>query len=260
MNTRSRFLILITGHPIPEVQNQHGGFTELYTQGLLRGEATNNIHVDSIDLTVLCNRESLPDPILYQGILMTGSPVMLAEKEPWMALASLYVSEILDKKIPFLGVCLGHQLLGQTLGGKVGPNPQGREIGTVSVQRTGPGDAFLDRMPMAFQAQATHMDVILELPGALEVVGTAPHDPHHMVRAGSLAWGVQFHPEFSADIIAAYLRARRPLLESEQGADAFDRKINKVEPTVAASLIFSWFRDFALDHQLSVSGQQNHDN
>jgi GMP synthase (glutamine-hydrolysing) len=47
------------------------------------------------------------------------------------------------------------------------------------------------------------------VPPRASVIGTTPLDPHHVVRYGSAAWGVQFHPEFDANIVRAYIDASR---------------------------------------------------
>ena len=58
---------------------------------------------------------------------------MVSEREPWSERAAEWLREVAQRGIPLLGICYGHQLLAHALGGRVGANPQGREIGTVEV-------------------------------------------------------------------------------------------------------------------------------
>ena len=57
-----------------------------------------------------------------------------------------------------------------------------------------------------------------QLPAAAGRLAESDADPHHAFRCGERAWGVQFHPEFDADVIAAYLAARREIIR-EEGLD-----------------------------------------
>jgi GMP synthase (glutamine-hydrolysing) len=251
MNRKTRILVLLTGDAIPEVCAEYGGFDHLYTQALHQGKASPPIEIQSIDLTALNERRSLPDPSHFHGIVMTGSPAMVSDSAPWMNLGCIYIREIIQKAIPFLGVCFGHQLMGLALGGSVGPNPAGREMGTIRVTRQQFEDPFLARLPLSFLAQVTHVEAILSNSKDLEIVGSAPHDPHHMVKGGPMAWGIQFHPEFSAEIIRTYLQARREHLESELGPGSFQTRWKNVAESDSASCILSQFKDFVVAHRLS---------
>lgn len=251
MNRKTRILVLLTGDAIAEVRAEYGGFDLLYTQALLQGEASPPIEIQSIDLTALNDRRFLPNPSQFHGIVMTGSPAMVGEEEPWMNLGCIYIRKIIQKAIPFLGVCFGHQLMGKALGCDVGPSPAGREMGTVRVTRKQIEDPFLSRLPLSFLAQVTHVDAILSNSSNLEIVGSAPHDPHHMVKAGPVAWGIQFHPEFSAEIIRTYLKARREHLENELGPGSFQTRWENVAESDSASCILSQFKDFVVAHRLS---------
>jgi GMP synthase (glutamine-hydrolysing) len=114
-----------------------------------------------------------------------------------------------------LGICYGHQLLAHGLGGEVGRNPRGREIGTVAVEVADPRDRLLAGLPTRLTVQVTHRESVLRLPdGAARLAGN-PADPHQAFRFGERAWGVQFHPEFDADVMRGYLRARREELIGE---------------------------------------------
>ena len=63
--------------------------------------------------------------------------------------------------------------------------------------------------------QATHVESALELPAAARLLAASAGDPHHAFAVGRSAWGVQFHPEFDADITRAYIQERREILRAE---------------------------------------------
>jgi GMP synthase (glutamine-hydrolysing) len=125
---------------------------------------------------------------------------------------------------PVLGICYGHQLLAHALGGRVGPNPRGREIGTVRVQLApeAAGDALLAGFRSALCVHTTHSEAVLELPEPAVRLGSSEADPNSAFAFGTSAWGVQFHPEFDAQVMTRYIEERRELLVAE-GIDAEDR-------------------------------------
>jgi len=116
-----------------------------------------------------------------------------------------------------LGICYGHQLLAHALGGRVGVNPRGREIGTVLVEAlpAARSDALMGELPARFAMQATHVESVLELPAGSTLLAASSGDPHQAFCAIPRVWGVQFHPEFDADVIHGYLGARREVLRAE---------------------------------------------
>jgi GMP synthase (glutamine-hydrolysing) len=133
--------------------------------------------------------------------------------------------------VPILGVCYGHQLLAYAFGGSVGYNPRGRHAGTARVHTTAAAasDALFEPLPRELVVQVSHSQSVLELPqGALLLAHTAL-DPHHAFRIGARTWGVQFHPEFDAEVSRRYIALRRERILSE-GLDP-DALIAAVQPS-----------------------------
>jgi GMP synthase (glutamine-hydrolysing) len=116
-----------------------------------------------------------------------------------------------------LGICYGHQLLAHALGGRVGPNPHGRQIGTerVLLAENAKDDALLAGFGGSLRAHTTHAEAVLELPDAATHLGSSRGDRNTAFSFGTAAWGVQFHPEFDAYVMRRYIEERRELLLSE---------------------------------------------
>ena len=93
-------------------------------------------------------------------------------------------------------------------------NPRGREIGTVRVERIADNPLFAG-LPRAFDINGTHVDAVAELPQAAEVLARTALDDVASFRVGKAVRAVQFHPEFDADVMRSYLRARSHLIASE---------------------------------------------
>ena len=156
----------------------------------------------------------LPGPRDADAFVITGSSASVTERAPWMLRAEELVRQIACARVPMLGICFGHQLMAQALGGDVRRNPRGREIGTVRVERLG-DDPLFQGLPRSFEVNATHVDAVVQPPPGAVVLATTSLDPCSAFRIGDRLRGVQFHPEFDADVMRGYLRARADILRSE---------------------------------------------
>ena len=168
----------------------------------------------------------LPDWERFSGLIISGSAANVPTREPWIVNVERYLARAVRAGLPIFGICFGHQLLGQALGGLVIKNPRGREIGTVSVELVAE-DPLFAASPRRFLANMTHVDSVVALPSGARVLGRTELDDNAVVYFGERAWGVQFHPEMDADILKHYLAARRGAMAGEgldpQSAEAAAR-------------------------------------
>jgi GMP synthase (glutamine-hydrolysing) len=144
---------------------------------------------------------------------------MVTERHPWSERSAHWLREAAHAGVPVLGICYGHQLLAHALGGQVGDNPAGREMGTVDLDLLPAAghDPLFAGLPERFPAHATHLQSVLHPPQGATVLASSAQDPVHAFRWGRAAWGVQFHPEFSATHMHGYLQARAEALAREGG-------------------------------------------
>ncbi|MFP2924981.1 glutamine amidotransferase [Pyxidicoccus sp. 3LG] len=153
----------------------------------------------------------------YDAVMMTGSPLSVTQLEPWMERAADFMVEAGEQGTPVLGVCFGQQLLAHAYGGRVGRNPQGRETGTVEVALTDEGrkDALFDGLPERFAVQATHEDIVSQLPEGTRVLAGNANTATQALAFRPNVRGVQFHPEAPTDAIRAIILARQEGLERD---------------------------------------------
>lgn len=203
------FLIIETGKPVAPMR-RHGGFPHWIrvAAGLEREQA------DVVDVQA---GQALPKPRGHAGILITGSGAMVSDRLDWSERAADWLKTAVDAEVPVLGICYGHQLLAHALGGKVADNPRGREMGTVEVRLhdSAAADPLFANKPASFRAQSTHLQTVLTPPAGAVVLAETDLDACAAFRIGDQAWGVQFHPEFSARHMQGYIAARAPNLRSE---------------------------------------------
>ncbi len=243
MTEPTRLVVLLTGDAPDPIRAAHGDFTSWFRHYL--GSA-GDVVVDAVDVTGRQEHDPSLDLAGYDGVLMSGSAAMVAEDTEWMRFAVRTVPPLLARAQPVLGVCFGPQIQGLAVGADVGPNPRGREMGTVRVARQIDDDPLFSRLPSSIEANVSHADVIRDdRQGALQVVAAAPHDPFHAVRAGPWAWGVQYHPEFSDEVTRAYLEHRRATLDGERGSGTTDARLAALKATPDSHATLAAFVDVA---------------
>jgi GMP synthase (glutamine-hydrolysing) len=161
--------------------------------------------------------EALPEIRRAAAFVITGSSSSVTERAPWMLRAEEYVREIVAAKVPLLGICFGHQLMGQALGGLVAKNPRGRELGSVLFESSADAheEPLLRGLPPEFTVNASHVDSVVRLPDGARVLGKTAKEPLSAFAVRPCAWGVQFHPEFDGDVVRGYVKARATAMRSE---------------------------------------------
>jgi GMP synthase (glutamine-hydrolysing) len=168
-----------------------------------------------------------------QGIIVTGSPLSVIEKAPWMLQLGDELLRAGARGTPVLGVCFGHQLLARAAGGEVVQNPRGREIGTVRVQLTEAGrkDAlFAWAGGPEIEVQATHVDAVDPIPAGATVLASNENTAAQAYRLSETVAGVQFHPELWAAAMRDLILSRRESIAAEgRDADALAARVHEVQ-------------------------------
>jgi GMP synthase (glutamine-hydrolysing) len=231
------FVIIKTGTTFPALKQRFGDFEDWMIDrcGLSAAE---------VPVINVVAGETLPPVDSLVGGIITGSPSMVTEQADWMRILAVWIAEAVEREVPLLGVCFGHQMLAQAMGGEVDYHPEGREIGTVAIHLTDHGsqDPLLGDLPATFTAHVTHAQTVTRLPAnALRLAGN-PYESHHAFRLGNCAWGVQFHPEFTADIMHAYVNEHADSL-TQQGHDVAALAA-AIDHTQAANMLLKRFYSY----------------
>ncbi len=197
--------ILVTGDPVESARERYGGFADLIARALPDGAGA----LHAID----CRLSNLPDLDAYSALIVTGSPASVTERAPWMLATADALRRAVERDTPVLGICFGHQLLAEALGGRVEPNPRGREMGTVELELVN-RDPLLGAKP-TLTVNMSHVDSVVGVPSGAVVLAQSEREPNAAIRFTDQAYGVQFHPEFDADVMRRYIDARRDVIAVE---------------------------------------------
>jgi GMP synthase (glutamine-hydrolysing) len=227
-------LIIRTGQAPDNIRARFGDFPHWFRLGTQL--LPHQLRV--VDVTA---GETLPAPEEVSGALITGSAAMVTDKAPWSERTAGWIRNAMDIDLPLLGVCYGHQLMAHALGGRVDYLPGGREIGTLPIELL-PGanqDLLASHLPVVFRAHTTHEQSVMEVPKDARVLARSARDPHHLLRYGKHALSVQFHPEFNADVMRAYIKRKHHDMRRE-GFDPH-HTFRQVAPTPSARRFLKMF-------------------
>ncbi len=203
-----RIVVLRAGDPPPTVAERRGPFFDWIKAAVGTAWAGEWSVVD------VRTEDALPGVRDAAAFVMTGSSSNVTERAPWMLRAEAFLREVAAAETPFFGICFGHQMIAEALGGKVEKNPRGREIGTVDVSIIERDDIF-DGFPDHFTANHTHMESVTVLPRGARLLAKTELEPHAAYAIGEHIKCVQFHPEFDGDVMRGYVEARAHLIEAE---------------------------------------------
>jgi GMP synthase (glutamine-hydrolysing) len=173
---------------------------------------------------------------------------MVTQNLDWSLRVEAWLVPVVTAGIPVLGICYGHQLLAKAMGGKVDFHPGGLEIGTTSITLTADAlsDPLFQGLPQVFKIHTCHSQTVLALPPGAAPLANNTHDPHHAFRLGCAAWGVQFHPEYTPDIMAGYIRNMSPMIQA-LGKDPAEAQ-QQVTDTPEAAQVLTRFAGLCRHH------------
>ena len=244
----SHLLIVKTGDSFADVARDHGDFETLFQNLLAAAPEAMPVRVfDARRATALPNLDAV------RGLVITGSHAMVSHAEPWSEALKPWLVEARERNIAMLGVCYGHQLMAAAFGGVSDFHPAGRESGTreIALSEAGREDALLGGLPPRFRAHLSHAQTVLAAPAGSCVLAANAHDPYQALRHGPRQWSVQFHPEFTAAVMRAYLDRQREVLAG-QGEDP-ERLIAEVTDTAESSGLVARFARLTADIEMPTS-------
>ncbi len=218
--------ILQTGRAPDQTVKQHGDYDAFFVAYLAdRGFTFDSYPVlDGV----------FPDsPDAADGWLITGSRFGAYEDHPWIPPLEAFLRAAYAKAVPIVGICFGHQILAQALGGKVEKFSGGWSVGPQTYQSALFGDQSII---------AWHQDQVTERPADATVVGSSDFCENAMLLYGNKAFTVQPHPEFTPGFLTDLLATRGQVLPDAVRSDAEKRVQTPLTSAAFADQIARFFQ------------------
>ena len=151
---------------------------------------------------------------IFDGFLTTGSVHSVYEKLPWINTLKNFIQKLCENNHKYFGICFGHQLIAQSLGGKVEQSNEGWMVGVKQTNIIKPQPWMTPRQSSC-HIISSHRDQIVELPPGAEVVGHSQGCPNSMIKLGETFIGFQGHPEFSKEYALPLMISRHDQMNEE---------------------------------------------
>ncbi|MFN3663952.1 type 1 glutamine amidotransferase [Yoonia sp.] len=222
--------ILQTGHAPDELRPTTGDFADLF-QRLLGGNGFNFVVYNVVDMEF---PQAVSD---CDGWLITGSKHGAYEDHAFIPPLETLIREIYAADLPLVGICFGHQIIAQALGGKVAKFDGGWAVGRQQYKINGTDYAL----------NAWHQDQVITRPDDATVVGSNDFCTNAALVYGNRIFTVQPHPEFDTPVIDGLLKYRGPgNVPDAQLAQVRDDLDKPVDSPRLAAQIAQFFKERTL--------------
>ena len=205
-------IILNCGPGLAEVRNEFGIAVE-WIQRAVDGSKFKFTSMDVYD-------GAMPNYDDGDAWIITGASESVYDDLDWIVELELVIKQAIEVEKPILGICFGHQLLVQGMGGKVEKNSKGWDLGSYPMVEMVDHHLF-NNINTNDYFYNSHQDIVVDLPNGCIALA---HNKmgNQAFRYGKRIYGVQFHPEFTHSIMKKYVEVRQGM-----GANVIDPMVPK---------------------------------
>ena len=222
-----RIGILQTGHVADDLIPESGDYPEIFAR-FLAG------HGFEFVTYAVCDGLFPEGPDVAEGWLITGSKHGAYEAHDWIPPLEALIRAIHDSGKPLVGICFGHQIIAQALGGRVEKFGGGWSVGRQDYVLNG----------NRYSLNAWHQDQVVDAPEAASVVATSDFCQNAGLLYGDRAFTLQPHPEINATYLRGLLDKRAPGVVPDALRDAARNALGQPTDSAALSdMIALFFRE-----------------
>jgi len=226
--------ILKTDALKPQFVEQFGEYPDMFAR---------RIHAidDSIELVTYDVQQGIYPKQLDEvdAYLITGSRSSVYDQEPWLDVLKIFVQRLHNAQKKLIGICFGHQLVAEVLGGKTGKAEQGWCVGVQEASFTAKARE-LGIEQASFNLVSSHQDQVLQLAQGSQVIASTPTCPNYMTVLGEHIITVQGHPEFDTEFARQLLVMRREIF----GEDLYGVAVDSLQTPADNLQVIRWLLDF----------------
>ena len=227
--------ILETGTPPQQLAVHHGRYDAMVRTLLGPDLATRTYDIQGGELPTC--------PEDHPAYVITGSSAGVYDPLPWIEPLKGFIREA-HGRAKLVGICFGHQIMAEALGGRVEKSGKGWGLGLHSYEVTASAPFMGTEAPVRIAVAASHQDQVVQAPEGATVLAGSAFTPHAvLLYAGGDALSMQFHPEFTHDFAAALVDLRRDRLPEGLA----DRALASLDGASDAARVGDWIRAFVAE-------------
>jgi GMP synthase-like glutamine amidotransferase len=233
--------ILETGEVHPDLKARHGDYPAMFEA--LLGAADPDLEF----LVVRVVAGEMPaSPAEADAWLVTGSRHGVYDGLPWIEPLKAFLRASVAAHVPVVGICFGHQLLAEALGGRAAKSDRGWGLGVQDYEVVArPG--WMQGLPDRFSVGALHQDQVIELPPGATVLARSPHCAYAALAYGDPeapdAITLQPHPEFGPAFLDELIALRAgTVFPAEEAASARETLQRPMQGADWARLMVAYLR------------------
>ncbi len=171
--------------------------------------------------------------------IITGSSMGAYDKADWISSLKDFIKALNERKKKLIGICFGHQIIAEALGGRVEKSPKGWGVGvkTFSLTQT---EAWMKPPQNKISLLFSHQDQVVLAPKEAKLLAEDNFCPFQMLQIGSHMLSFQGHPEFSIEFAKARLISR----QEKMPAQTYELAMKSFTTLRDDEILASWVREF----------------
>ncbi|KXF80953.1 glutamine amidotransferase-related protein [Enterovibrio coralii] len=229
-----RIGILLCDDVKPELQEKHQNYPDMFAGILLNADPSLTLRFYRV-----MDFEYPVDLAENDGYIISGSRYSVYDDHPWIKQFEAFVRELYDNKIPTVGICFGHQMMAQALGGEVTRSENGWGVGIATSDFTQSAN-WMGNTKGQFSLVVSHQDQVSRLPEGSQTFASSDFCPIGMFTVDNHFLAIQGHPEFSRAYSFDLMESRRDRIP--------ERVINagqdSLKQTTDSDDVTRWMLDF----------------
>ncbi len=216
------------------VKEKFGSYAEMFQRLFLSVDGRQEFSVYRV--TERHYPESIDECDAY---LITGSKSSVYDDEPWIVELQDYVVSLHKQRKKLIGICFGHQLIAQALGGLTQKSENGWGVGNVvsNIEKTMP---WMGNAKQQFSLLVSHQDQVTALPVDAMLIASNEQCPNSGFQIASHILAFQGHPEFSEDYLKYSMNKRRDLI----GEEKYNKALDSLKGSQDSQLVAQWIINF----------------
>jgi len=221
----------------PNIKEKYGSYAEMFQRLFL--SVNDRIEFKVYRVIDDCYPDDIDE---CNGFLITGSKSSAYDNESWIIKLRNYIVELHKREKKLIGICFGHQLIAQALGGLTKKNEHGWGVGKVMADLQ-INKSWIHHSIKKFSLLMSHQDQVVSLPGHAELIASNAFCPNAAFQVGNNILTFQGHPEFSNDYLKYLMSKRRDKIGKEKYNKAIDSLCKKNDGQLVAQWIINFISE-----------------